>query len=374
MIKTNPTYIDADRLTFKEYFKRVVQNNRLLYSSVWKWWKQTTLYCFVPLTIGSLLLFALILYQELPLREEPNWGLIIALTLQPFIFMLPLIWVGSYYYSFPAARKITRKLQQFISRYIPDASHITPRSLTNYTLYRAGIEFDMGYTVIPETNSKGKVLRNHEGFFIVVYYVPQPGTELRWLDENGCMREELVDEWNAYCEGKESCKPLKLQDCAMLALFKKKELNAPHQVTDAMNQLQYLLKRFGFYALFVNMPLEERISDWLQRIDRPTPADITAINIGIFQTVTGHALYLIGARRCDETDDGWACTEDFIPAQKYLDLSFDGKDDRDWRQVQKEISSIFFRYIPKRVHDSSSLFYHKIVTVRFDDGTLTRIL
>lgn len=234
MIHTTPTYFNGDYVSIPTYFRRLFMNDQFFYSSVWQWWKKTTLYWCVPLAVASLLLLAAVLYQEFFLRETPDWALVVGTTLIPFIVMLPIVWIGSYYYSFPAVRKITRELEQFVAQYIPDATHVFPLSLTNYVLCRKGVEFEIGFTVIPAFDSKGRKRRSRPNFFVALYYAPQPGTETRWFDEDTCMRKELVDEWETYCKGKESCKHLVLEGDAMFALFDQKELNAPGQVTDTM--------------------------------------------------------------------------------------------------------------------------------------------
>ena len=119
MIKTSPTYVHGDGLTCRKYFSHAFMNRRLLYTSVWNWWKQTTLYSCLPLSVASILIFAAILYQELGTGEETDWSLVVSVSLLPFLFFMPLTWAGTYYYSFIAARRLTRKLQAFISRHIP---------------------------------------------------------------------------------------------------------------------------------------------------------------------------------------------------------------------------------------------------------------
>lgn len=110
MIQELSTYANGDHLTLEEYFRRVLHNEQFLYSSVWNWWKTNTLYWSLPLGIGSLLLFAAVLYQESSLREGVDWTLVLPISLLPFLF-LPLIWIGTYYYSFVLPRRIVRKLE-----------------------------------------------------------------------------------------------------------------------------------------------------------------------------------------------------------------------------------------------------------------------
>lgn len=365
MIQELSTYANGDHLTLEEYFRRVLHNEQFLYSSVWNWWKTNTLYWSLPLGIGSLLLFAAVLYQESSLREGVDWTLVLPISLLPFLF-LPLIWIGTYYYSFVLPRRIVRKLEQFITRYIPDASDITRQGL-HCTLLRNSIEYQASYDVFLETDVRGRAVCRYGCFSLTLYYFPRPGTEMQWFDEEFRFRDSFIDEWKAYCADKESCRHLQVADDALFALFKEKELMDTTEVTAAMDQLEYLLERFDFFPINRPIPLEETVNHWLRSIDKPTPPDIVAINIGIFEMVTGYCLYLTEARHYDAMDDDWACEEDFVPERKYLN-TMTRTDDLD--AFQTTISGIVYRYIAQKVEDPSSLFYHKVVTVGYDDGEL----
>ncbi|MDO4180971.1 MAG: hypothetical protein Q4D36_06740 [Bacteroidales bacterium] len=374
MIQTNPSYVHGDDFTIGEYFKGMIRNKRFLYTSMWNWWKKTTLYISAPLGIASVLIFAALLYQELGLREEADWALVVSCSLLPFICFLPIIWIITYYQSVVSPKQTTRKIEDFISRYIPDADNVNRHSITNYTLTRGGIKFEVGYTILPEIDSKERIKGHYEYFFIVLYYKPQPDYEFQWMDEDGCMKDEFREEWDAYCRDKESCKHLFLANDKMYAMFKRKELSAPHEVTDSLNQLQYLLRKLHCFSLYANPTWEEKIINWLRSIDLPTPTDITAIYIGLFESESSsYMLYLIGARHYDENDDDWACVEDFVPKQKYADIYEESIEKAEWEEIQHAVIKVISQYAEKRAEDASSLFYHKIVTVGFDGGDLTRV-
>lgn len=141
-----------------------------------------------------------------------------------------------------------------------------------------------------------------------------------------------------------------------------------------LNQLQYLLRKLHCFSPYSRPSWEEKICNWLRSIDKPTPTDITAIHIGLFESEnSNYMLYLIGARHYDENDDDWACVEDFVPEQKYTDIHVGGIEDVEWEEILHTVIHIISRYVEKRAEDASSLFYHKIVTVGFDEGDLTRI-
>lgn len=374
MIKTNPTYIEADKLNIKEHFKRISNNDQLLYSSVWSWWIKTTLFYGLPLLIGCILLFVAIMYQELTSESNIDWILIISVSSIPIICMLPFIWIGTYYYSFVASKRVTKTIMKFIDTYIPDATHLTRFTQTNYTVQRKGIEFELGYTYIPETSSKGKAMHNHPYFFICLYYVPQPGTELLWFDENTDMRDTYIEAWNHYCYESEICKHLRLDDYAMFALFKKNEYINPNEVTTALDQLEFLLSKFSMKPQSQYLfSIGQIIRAWLKTIDRTVPTDIIALNIGAFETETGYALHISGARHYDVHNDDWACNEDFVPENRYLEIKNTNSSQSDWKEFQRLAIGAISSYINDNADDNTSLFYNKIVTFGFDDGDLIRL-
>lgn len=254
MIKTNPAYINGEFLDIKDYFTHLFfTKDRFLYTSIQNWWIQTTLYCSLLQSFVSLLLSVGISCIELSDIYEPimDTDIILSIIWMPYLYSLPTFWMVTYYYSFIAPKRATRKLEQFIARYIQGASDIIQHSPTNYTLEWKGINFEVGYTIIPEIAPKGKVKRNHECFFFCVYYGPLPASESLLFDENGYMLDTFVEEWNAYCKDKKSCRQLMLGNFTILGLFKRTELSDDREVTEAMEQLQYLLQRFGLFTLHI---------------------------------------------------------------------------------------------------------------------------
>ncbi len=91
-----------------------------------------------------------------------------------------------------------------------------------------------------KTDARGRAECRYGCFSLTLYYSPQPGTEMQWFDEEFRFRDSFIDEWKAYCAGKESSRHLKVEDYALFALFKEKELMDVTEVTAAMDQLEYL--------------------------------------------------------------------------------------------------------------------------------------
>lgn len=130
--------------------------------------------------------------------------------------------------------------------------------------------------------------------------------------------------------------------------------------------------------LLINLPqltlkrieMENEIVSWLNRIDtnEVVPAEISALNVGLFESEDGYRLYLTGAVNYDADDDDWACDQDYEPAEKYIPVSVGG--DMDWESFLNSAIAIVKKYLAE--HPESKVF-DRIVTVGFDDGDLTRV-
>jgi predicted transcriptional regulator YdeE len=120
--------------------------------------------------------------------------------------------------------------------------------------------------------------------------------------------------------------------------------------------------------------IKKLIHSWITRIDEieKIPDSIIAFNFGIVETEDGYHVYLIGVSDYDVEDDDWACEEDFIPEEKYLDLGAVSSN-WDWEEVQSIVKDSVEQYI--RTSASPKSFVHKAeyLTTGFDDGELERI-
>lgn len=246
MIETKPTYVKGDQFSVKEFYGILFTPYGVLYSSVWNWWKKTTLYCGLLLLAGCAVLFIALLYQELQMERETDWGLLVAVSLLPLL-MMPFIWIGTYYYAFISPKRYSKKIEQFIATLLPDATRITRHSPMNYTVWRKGIELEVAYSLVPEPAPNRKVKCMHRDFFIAVYY----SSKERSFDneKNPLKSAALREEWEAYREGKESCSHLFLDDYFMCAVYEEKEHVSTAEVMQAIDQMQYLLERFNLMPL-----------------------------------------------------------------------------------------------------------------------------
>ena len=374
MLSTKPDFIQGDHLSLKHYLSALIHDKRLLFTSRWTWWKKTTAFWIIPLLLADFAMFVALLYQDIRMGEGVHWMLIGSMMVLPFIFFLPPIWVGNYYYSFISSHNITRKLETFIKDYLPEAQHVRRLSQTNYILSSDGLEFEVAYSMIPTKKSKRGVPSHYvECILTCLYYMPDPKRESEILDDEGRLQETFLDDWQTYCEGKESCKYLYLDDYAVFAFYPYSKLKDREQVQQTMEQIHYLIHRYGLLPLYKNQIVSEGIKGWLSTIDEATPTDIVALNIGLFETATGYSLYLIGSKTYDAADDDWACNEDYVPEEKYYEIAANNLGSSDGEDLQKMVQKIVEEYAKERVENEESLFYHKIVTIGFDEGELHRI-
>ena len=109
------------------------------------------------------------------------------------------------------------------------------------------------------------------------------------------------------------------------------------------------------------------IETWiLQNEDRP---NVKAINIGLMQTQKGYSAYLIGSNEYDPENDDWACNEDYVPTDKYLELPLSKS--LDWDVLQERVVKIIINLIQSK--NDSILNYVENVTVGFDNGELIKV-
>jgi len=115
--------------------------------------------------------------------------------------------------------------------------------------------------------------------------------------------------------------------------------------------------------------------DWLQSIcitEKPHKS-IIAYNVGIFESVDGYMVYLIGSKEFDEEDSDWATNEDFIPKNKYYRLPKQEFKDMKWDEVQTKIEQMLKDFINSDTFKRSFFSEAKAITTGFDDGDLIRV-
>ncbi len=123
------------------------------------------------------------------------------------------------------------------------------------------------------------------------------------------------------------------------------------------------------------MTFEQQFIQWMTRMnEKEHPSkDIVAFNFGLFETIEGFTIYLIGAKNFDEANEDWAVEPDFEPGNEYLEINPDETDGLQWNDVLQKAVDIITRYVDSEEFQRSILKDAQAITTGFDDGNLTRI-
>src|ERR1700733_12255714 len=120
------------------------------------------------------------------------------------------------------------------------------------------------------------------------------------------------------------------------------------------------------------MNLNDLLSEWINKIEdeNPPPANIAAINFGMFASDKGYMVYITGAEVYDPDDDDWAGEIDYQPVRKnkYLLLPREFTSGLKWKGVLDLTGNSL-----KELADANPaclLFKGRVVTAGFDDSEL----
>jgi len=120
--------------------------------------------------------------------------------------------------------------------------------------------------------------------------------------------------------------------------------------------------------------IKRLIHFWIHRIEEveQIPKSIRAFNFGLLESEDDFQSYLIGANEYDTENDDWACSEDFVPKEKYLSLGKDSKK-YNWEQIREIVKDGVEQFIETRISPLTFVHRAKYLTTGFDDGDLIKI-
>ena len=127
----------------------------------------------------------------------------------------------------------------------------------------------------------------------------------------------------------------------------------------------------GWFNKLIRKSQDEKMKDsirkWLIQINQKEklPQNIVALNFNLYEGP--YALDLIGSATYDESDEDWACNEDFIPELRCCP-SLELPDGKSWEEVLKKVESILRDLI--REMPDIELFKVQHIAVGFVDGNL----
>jgi hypothetical protein len=115
---------------------------------------------------------------------------------------------------------------------------------------------------------------------------------------------------------------------------------------------------------------QNEFNAWISEMKGQLRVDLVAINFGLFETVKGFHVYLIGSNEYEDHNDDWACNEDFVPNQKHFGRRLKSKN---WQEAISEVDGLINSFMESEQYPSSILDGIDYITCGFDDGDLKRI-
>ncbi len=121
--------------------------------------------------------------------------------------------------------------------------------------------------------------------------------------------------------------------------------------------------------------MKEAIKPWLEMLaeTESIPENIVALDLGMFETDGGYAMYICGGTEYDEEDPDWACDPEYMPEDKYLMLTGEGYEDMDWEEFLNGAEESIKEILAEDKGPITDYIGDRIVTTGFDDGDLIRI-
>jgi hypothetical protein len=79
---------------------------------------------------------------------------------------------------------------------------------------------------------------------------------------------------------------------------------------------------------------------------------------------------MVGSKIYDEKDSDWACEEDFILKEKYLEVDDEIFNKMPWDKFLEEMVEILKNFLTSEDYKESIFYSTPHITVGFDDGDL----
>lgn len=245
MIRTNPSYVDADGLTLSEYARQLFRRERPAYSSAWRCWRSMTLFWALPLiVVGSVWVAAMTSLME---DEGAQWAM---LGVYYLLFAYTMGALLSVYYFYYVPWRISCMIVSFLHDcFLPDARDITRLKNNNYTALYHNRQYEIAYSEVVE--SERPFSRSIACMFVCLYFAPKP-PKAGEMFKDGHLTESFLDEWNAYCEDKASCRNLFMEDYVLYAAYPVTHLPDGEQFRRMIEEVEYIIRRFDLIPLRIH--------------------------------------------------------------------------------------------------------------------------
>ncbi len=225
---------------------------KVVFTSVWMCIFKITL-CSLEL-IPLLMLFGLRKINDLDnLASLSYWIDMFEIVMVIYAILLPFIWIFAIYNCvILPRRRIIGPMNDFISKYIPDATVVKMQAPTNFVVRVNGYEFEVVYTnrykvVVDED---GEVKKRRGSHVIVTYFDYYEGTVFDYFynDDNMYMRDEVCEEFDRLCRS--DFPKLDNNDYSMWAVFDEKLLKADNgAIEKAMGKMVKVMKDLNLKPL-----------------------------------------------------------------------------------------------------------------------------
>ncbi|MBO7427623.1 MAG: hypothetical protein J6U08_02805 [Paludibacteraceae bacterium] len=233
MIAT-PPIINGEHLNFKQTWEVI---RMVPYYQSKKTWIIKTAYTYgLILAIGGIICMAALIATKL---TNPNWESSWPVTILggffcPAMWLYPFALIATYFQSFIYAKKLMRIHEDFMRRWFKDNKIVVPTTPLNCI-----VKIDNGWDLEVAVTTD-KYMRNQEKplefksrkFIVVALYIESP-TDPSLIES----------EWEAFCQGKASCRNLFFKKDLAYIIFpanKPEEENLP----ESLQQMEYLIQRF----------------------------------------------------------------------------------------------------------------------------------
>ncbi len=223
MYITNPTYLNGDNISLKDYFSsHLKDSNRLYFSSVREMLKITAKY-----------------------GKGINWILCIFFPAFFFALFFPFTLIGSYYYYIHCPRKDSGRIRRFITSCFPAPVSVTELAPNHVLVQCDGLEYELAYTRM-NISPEGSPKLNYQRTYIVSVYFAHPGEAP--TDE---YLDEFFNNWNSYQQGKEACSNLMMDKNSIDAFYFEKQGLNPEIIKKSIAEIKYIISRYNLIPLHV---------------------------------------------------------------------------------------------------------------------------
>ncbi|WP_300965611.1 hypothetical protein [uncultured Muribaculum sp.] len=246
MYITNPTYLNGDNISLKDYFSsHLKDSNRLYFSSVREMLKITAKYTGGLLLLTSFAIFLLLIILSLRDGKGINWILCIFFPAFFFALFFPFTLIGSYYYYIHCPRKDSGRIRSFITSCFPAPVSVTELAPNHVLVQCDGLEYELAYTRM-NISPEGSPKLNYQRTYIVSAYFAHPGEAP--TDE---YLDEFFNNWNSYQQGKEACSNLMMDKNSIDAFYFEKQGLNPEIIKKSIAEIKYIISRYNLIPLHV---------------------------------------------------------------------------------------------------------------------------